>query len=234
MTCLLTGARDFHLVRDCSLPKTKTIEKKNKRHLDEWTERDSTVIDHSAPLSSHIKENLSLTKSLIEIFYYFSRMSIPQPLQPSHAVTPNLVPFVDLPRLPFPRPPWRPPPKVATITPPVYATAVATPAWALQLAWILYSITLKARNPPLRSPLQFPTGDPFNTWKKLVVLSWLYSFSFLTLFIGLGCWAMRILIMPNSPQHNNNKSNYKKATVKARQKVKVLLTSTVLESFVHT
>ena len=64
MTCLLTGARDFHLVRDCSLPKTKTIEKKNKRHLDEWTERDSTVIDHSAPLSSHIKENLSLTKSL--------------------------------------------------------------------------------------------------------------------------------------------------------------------------
>ena len=147
-------------------------------------------------------------------------MSTPQPLQPSHAVTLKVVPFADLPKLPFPPAQWLlPPPNVVSrpvnIPTPASAIVVATPALEPQLAWIPYTILsiLKAVKNLIQHLQQqlhkYRTRDPFNMWKKPAVLSWLYSSCFLTPSIGLGCSEMKILIMRNSPLHNNNKSNYK-------------------------
>ena len=149
-------------------------------------------------------------------------MSTPQPLQPSHAVTLKIVPFVDLPKLPFPPAQWQLPPRPAQVLRPVTmqmpacATVVATtPALEPQLAWIpctILSILKAVKNliQHLQQQLhKYRTRDPFNMWKKPAVLSWLYSSCFLTPSIGLGCSEMKILIMRNSPLHNNNKSNYK-------------------------
>ena len=102
------------------------------------------------------------------------RMSIPQPLQPSHAVTLKVVPFADLPKLPFPPAQWLlPPPNVVSrpvnIPTPASAIVVATPALEPQLAWIPYTILsiLKAVKNMQQLQLQhlllkYPTRDPFN------------------------------------------------------------------------
>ena len=149
-------------------------------------------------------------------------MSTPQPLQPSHAVTLKIVPFVDLPKLPFPPAQWQLPPRPAQVLRPVTmqmpACAIVvetTPALEPQLAWIpctILSILKAVKNliQHLQQQLhKYRTRDPFNMWKKPAVLSWLYSSCFLTPSIGLGCSEMKILIMRNSPLHNNNKSNFK-------------------------
>ena len=100
-------------------------------------------------------------------------MSIPQPLQPSHAVTLKVVPFADLPKLPFPPAQWLlPPPNVVSrpvnIPTPASAIVVATPALEPQLAWIPYtilSILKTVKNMQLQLQhllLKYPTRDPFN------------------------------------------------------------------------